>query len=190
MWAFADKVKSGSPNAVWSQEFQFRAPYSDGVTKIALYGDMGVYTWNNMQNLLEETQQNGTADLILHAGDHAYNEGDDDEHRADAYMQAFEKTIANVPWMPIVGNHEFYAGTNLTRYLDSTWQKWGPLASEDGENHEWGAKGLAGATSATSALGAFLSAGNHHGPGVHSAVPSRSSRYFSVVKHCPSAAFP
>jgi len=26
----------------------------------------------------------------------------------------------------------------------------------------------------------MLSAGNHHGPGVHGAVPSKSSRYFSV----------
>lgn len=54
------------------------------------------------------------------AGDHCYNEGDSDEKRADAYMQAFEQTVAQAPWMPIVGNHEFYAGTNLTRYLDSS----------------------------------------------------------------------
>ena len=33
---------------------------------------------------------------------------------------------------------------------------------------------------ATSALGAFLSAGNHHSAGIHSTVPSHSSRYFSV----------
>ena len=44
-------------------------------------------------------------------------------------------------------NHEFYAGTNLTRYLDSTWQEWGPLP-DVGE--EWGEDGLQGATSATS----------------------------------------
>jgi hypothetical protein len=174
-------VKSGGAGAVASDTFKFRAPYADGATKIALYGDMGVYSWNNMQNLWEETVQNETADLIIHAGDHCYNEGDDDEHRADAYMQAFEKTIANVPWMPIVGNHEFYAGTNLSRYLDQTWQKWGPLAG----GAEWSAAGdeeagLSGATSATSALGAFLSAGNHHGPGVHAKVPSKTSRYFSV----------
>eukprot|EP01052_Picozoa_sp_SAG31_P042026 SAG31_NODE_6543_length_1982_cov_1.248540_5_plen_159_part_00 len=82
-----------------------------------------------------------------------------------------------------VGNHEFYAGTNLSRYLDQTWQKWGPIPG----GNEWGddpstqeREGLSGQTSATSALGAFLSAGNHHGPGVHSTVPSQTSRYFSV----------
>jgi hypothetical protein len=172
-------VQSGAAGATVSKKFSFRAPYSEGVTKIALYGDMGVYTWNNMQNLYEDVVLNETSDLIIQAGDHCYNEGDSDEMRADAYMQAFEQTLANAPWMPIVGNHEFYAGTNLTRYLDSTWDEWGPLEST--VEHEWGGEdGLSGATSATSALGAMLSAGNHHGPGVHGSVPSKSSRYFSV----------
>ncbi len=76
-----------------------------------------------------------------------------------------------------VGNHEFYAGTKLSRYLDSTWDKWGPLPGGE----EWGGEaGLHGATSATSALGAMLSAGNHHAAGVHGVVPSNTSRYFSV----------
>ena len=174
------KVKSGATGAVWSDSFTFRSPYTseDGKpTRIALYGDMGVYNWNNMQNLYEETTINETADLILHAGDHCYNEGDDDERRADAYMQAFEKVTANSMWMPIVGNHEFYGGTNLTRYLDQTWQKWGPIPG----GNEWGPEeGLSGGTSATSALGALLSTQNHHAAGVHGKVPSKSSRYFSV----------
>ena len=33
---------------------------------------MGVYRWNNMGNLFEETVKNRTADLIIHAGDHCY----------------------------------------------------------------------------------------------------------------------
>jgi phosphodiesterase/alkaline phosphatase D-like protein len=77
-------VQSGGKGAKASKKFTFRAPYSDGVTKIALYGDMGVYTWNNMQNLYEDVVVNQTADLIIHAGDHCYNEGDMDEKRADA----------------------------------------------------------------------------------------------------------
>ena len=56
-----------------------------------------------MQNLLEDVIQNETSDLIIHAGDHCYNEGDSDELRADAYMQAFEQVIGNAPWMPVVG---------------------------------------------------------------------------------------
>jgi hypothetical protein len=69
----AYKVRSGATSAAWSDTFTFRAPYSGadgGPTRIALYGDMGVYSWNNMQNLYEETSLNETADLILHGGDH------------------------------------------------------------------------------------------------------------------------
>ena len=62
------RVRGGAAGAVWSDTFAFRSPYSDGVTKIALYGDMGVYRYNNMENLHEETVVNETADLILHAG--------------------------------------------------------------------------------------------------------------------------
>ena len=136
----------------------------------------------------------------LSAGDHAYNEGDGDERRADSYMQAYQQTIANVPWMPIVGvsaaaalfrlklteaagqNHEFYAGAQLRRFLDQTWQKWGPLEMAGAESRtQWAStKALDGHSSATSALGAFLSAGNHHGPATAASVPSHTSRYFSV----------
>jgi hypothetical protein len=176
-------VTSGSAGAATSDEFAFRAPYADGPTRINLYGDMGVYKWNNMANLKQDND-NELADLIIHAGDHCYNEGDLDEVRADGYMQAFEQTIANTPWMPIVGNHEYYAGTKLSRYLDSTWQKWGPIDLEgDGEAAYGGVSG--GATSASSALGAYLSAGNHHAGGTtvtstSNSVPSNTSRYFSV----------
>jgi hypothetical protein len=44
-------VQSGAAGAVASDEFSFRAPYAEGETRIALYGDMGVYSWNNMANL-------------------------------------------------------------------------------------------------------------------------------------------
>ena len=52
-------------------------------------------------NLFKDTIVDESMDLIIHAGDHCYNEGDDDERRADGYMQAFQQTIANVPWMPV-----------------------------------------------------------------------------------------
>ena len=61
-------------------------------------------------------------DAVVHMGDHAYNEGDQDERRADGYFQAFQSVLASCPWMPVVGNHEFYAGALLSRDLNSTWQ--------------------------------------------------------------------
>ena len=48
-----------------------------------------------------------------------YNQGDDDERRGDGYMSAFSKTVANVPWMPIVSitpSHEYYEPNNLGNY--------------------------------------------------------------------------
>ena len=86
-----------------SAVFSFRAPYSDGATRLGLYGDMGVYNWNCMENLQSDVQA-GEIDAIVHAGDHCYNQGDDDEHRGDGYMEAFEPVLSSVPWVPIVGN--------------------------------------------------------------------------------------
>jgi hypothetical protein len=80
-----------------------RPRLGEGETRIDLYGDMGVFTFNNMGNLFNDTVARSDADLIVHMGDHCYNEGDGDERRADGYLQAFQQTIANVPWMPIVG---------------------------------------------------------------------------------------
>ena len=121
---------------------------------------MGVFTFNNMANLCatdprihrqtrltpirccadNDTVVHESADLIVHMGDHAYNEGDGDERRADGYLQAYQQTIANTLFMPIVGNHEVY-GTNLSRFLDGTWEKWGPIG---GVGEHWGDAPLEG----------------------------------------------
>ena len=53
-----------------------------------------VYTWNNMQNLYEETTLNQTSDLILHAGDHCCNLG---------CLHANLAAVGWVPWFP--GRH-------------------------------------------------------------------------------------
>ena len=170
-------VASGGAGAVASSEFSFRAPYDKGETRIALYGDMGVYSWNNMENLLKDCVTDGTMDLVVHAGDHCYNEGDSDERRADAYMQAFEQVLGNVPWMPIVGNHEFYADAQLKRYLDQTWEKWAPL--EGATDSPWANHIKAhGESNAQSRIGALLGTGTHHAAGLHGPVPSNTSRYF------------
>ena len=173
-------VQSGGENATESAEYLLRAPYGSGETRIALYGDMGVYSYNNMQNLEKDCVTDESMDLIVHAGDHCYNEGDSDEARADGYMQAFEATLAHVPWMPIVGNHEFYADAQLRRYLDQTWEKWGPLKEATAKSG-W-AKHIAaeGESNAQSHIGALLGTGTHHAAGLHGTVPSNTSRYFSV----------
>lgn len=88
---------------------------------------------NNMGNLWEETVANETADLILHAGDVGYAQGDDDERQADAFMQAFEQVIANAPWMPIVGKcartpRLFYYLPCSPRCMHLSWTSLSPAA--------------------------------------------------------------
>ena len=41
------------------------------------------------------------ADVIVHMGDHAYNEADGDERRADGYMSGYMPTLTECPWFPI-----------------------------------------------------------------------------------------
>jgi len=152
-------VQSGGEGSSESTVFSFRAPYASGPTKIDIFGDMGIYKWNNMEWLKQDCTDGDAADMIVHMGDHAYNEGDGDERRADGYMSAYQAVLSGCPWMPIVGNHE-YSGTQLSRYLNQTWEGWEPLPAD-------------------TALHALLNTGNMHGSGVHGATPSNSSRFFS-----------
>ena len=105
--------------------------------------------------------------------------------------------------MPVVGNHEFYDGAELGRFLNQTWEGWGPIAGGDVKSATTDKAAtvadLDGRSTATSALGAFLSTGNfhalarHHHPSDHQmskvddaprlprqAHPSNTSRYFSL----------
>ena len=109
--------------------------------------------------------------------------------------------------MPVVGNHEFYDGAELGRFLNQTWEGWGPIAGGDVPSEDDGSSAtstdinLDGRSTATSALGAFLSTGNFHSLArrhrpqqsshlssstaplpfrTHTAHPSNTSRYYSV----------
>jgi hypothetical protein len=85
-------------------------------------------------------------------------------------MNAYAKVLSGCPWMPIVGNHEYF-GTQLSRYLNQTWEGWGPLpemGKDDSAHHT------------DSALHTLLNIGNAHGGAAHGATPSNTSRYFAV----------
>ena len=99
-------------SALRSKEFSFQAPHSHadpGATTLDVYGDMGVYEDNNMAQLYADCVASDTVSGIIHMGDHAYNEGQSDERRGDGYMSAFQPTLANCFWVPIVGNHGEFA---------------------------------------------------------------------------------
>ena len=174
------KVRSGGSahqEDGWSREYSFRAGYASGETKIAIFGDMGVYGHNSMGNLLADSEARAI-DLIVHMGDHAYDLGGFHERRGDGYMQAFEKVLSRVPWLPIMGNHEFYDwspnGDHLTRYLNQTA---GPVVAFPASHPL--VKGAT--TTAKSAIGRLVATGNHHAAGTHGGqVPSGTSRWYST----------
>ena len=166
------QVQSGR-DGTWSSNSTFTVPHS-GIKDIVqnkpdtidIYGDMGVYSWNNMQNLYDDCMNNEIG-LVIHMGDHAYNEGDEDEKRADGYMSAFQPILKSCPWLPIVGNHEYYSGEELSRYLDSTFENYNDTMD-----------------TTESALGGLLATASFYGAAKRNAssstIPSGTSRFFSV----------
>ena len=73
--------------------------------RIAMYGDYG---WKNMQShdrLLAESRA-GNLDLIVHAGDFAYNLDDEDGNRGDMFMNGQQDFLAHTPMQVCAGNHE------------------------------------------------------------------------------------
>eukprot|EP00040_Diaphanoeca_grandis_P044266 m.11825 g.11825 ORF g.11825 m.11825 type:complete len:626 (-) comp9000_c0_seq1:97-1974(-) len=180
------KVKSGGATCAWSGVYSFRSGYtaadSGEPTRVAIFGDMGIYSWNNMINMQQDVATDAI-DLVVHMGDHCYNMGGSNDRRGDGYMEAYQPVIATVPWLPIVGNHEFYDGDELRRYLNQTEGAMiaNPIVANP-PNHPF----VVGAsTTADTALGRMLATGNHHGAGSHSndqttTTPSGTSRYYSV----------
>ena len=81
---------NASATSASSDVFNFTsmtAPLTE--TVIDIYGDLGVYTWNAFEHLQRDID---SIDAIIHLGDHAYNEGDFDERRADGYVM-FERDL-------------------------------------------------------------------------------------------------
>ena len=173
-------VRSGDTGAAWSATFSFRAGYADGATRVGIFGDMGLYAWNNMANLASDAAA-GEIDVVVHIGDHCYNLGGDDERRGDACMDAYQPVLASTPWLPVVGNHEFYDGDALRRYLN---QSDGVVVADGSDVVASPAADplVSGAAStASSPLSRLLATGNHHGAGTHGgSVPSGTSRWYAV----------
>ena len=117
--SYTYQVRSGGSSDAWSQLYTFRAAYGTGAksggsnaTRVAIYGDMGNCMYNNMENLRADCAS-GTIDAVVHMGDHAYNMGNGDDYHGDAYMQAFQRVLAECPWVPVIGNHESTQGEGV-----------------------------------------------------------------------------
>ena len=84
----------------------------------------------------------------------------------------YQPVLSRCPWFPTVGNHEYYSGEELSRYLDSTWEKWNSSIPQT-QSHD----SKKGGSTATSTLGKMISMANVHGAGLHGSTPSNTSRF-------------
>ena len=164
------RVRS-SAAAGWTAGGAFTSLYSAGPTKYAVFGDMGLYSYNNMGGL-QQDMAGDDIDFLVHLGDHAYNMEDADGRRGDGYLNAFQDVLANMPWMPVLGNHEFYGGGDghADRYTNQTF---GIVVGQAGS----AASAMQGqAHNLESALNAGITLGTAKGVAAQS---SGNSRYFS-----------
>ena len=55
----------------------------------------------------------GPSDTL--AGDHCYNMGQEDELRADGYMDAYATILSRLPWIPVIGSKQHAGGGGAGR---------------------------------------------------------------------------
>ena len=114
----------------WSDWHNFTSLYSSGVTKFALYADMGIFANEAASFLPKPARQNlgnldtdlrrGLIDFAVHSGDHAYEFPVDGGARGDGYMDAYSKFLSHAPWAPGWGNHEYLEGDQGFRLANIT----------------------------------------------------------------------
>ena len=176
-------VRSGA--SAWSETLAFTSLYyggadAGGTTKVAIFGDMGVYAWNNMGNLIDDIAR-GAVDAVVHLGDHAYNLAEGDGARGDGYLNALQGVVGRVPWVPVLGNHEEYNGDYAHRYVAMTW---GEVAGNpEASLHPVNGSAARAAHNQATPLNSLLTFGSVLGPATHGArhgPASGTSRYYSV----------
>ena len=90
-------------------------------------------------------------------------------------MNAYQPILSQLPWLAIVGNHEYYDGGHFMRFLEQmggvAMGRPAAVAGTPTEPHR---------TTASSSLGLMLSAGGAMGGGSHGTTPSNTSRFYSV----------
>ncbi|KAL3085574.1 hypothetical protein niasHT_037315 [Heterodera trifolii] len=101
----------------WSSIFSFVGlkERPNGGYKYAVFGDMGNINARSLGKLQREAQE-GDFDMILHVGDLAYNLDTEQGQFGDEFMRQIEPVSAYVPYMTVVGNHEY--NYNFSHYIN------------------------------------------------------------------------
>jgi len=73
--------------------------------RISMFGDYGVVN-DQSHDRLEYESLNDHFDLIIHAGDFAYNLDDENGDRGDLFMNQQQSFLSHVPYQVCAGNHE------------------------------------------------------------------------------------
>lgn len=116
---FEARVRGLSPGTVYPYKIfmsghqQDEALWREGETRtaktgntpfsFAVFGDSG--SGSQGQYRLAETIESYPLDLILHAGDLVYSDGET-EHYQKKFFSPYENIIAKVPFYPVLGNHD------------------------------------------------------------------------------------
>jgi len=102
-------------NHSWSDIFWFKTfpDKTDWVPRIALYGDLG-YDYAQSVPLIKKEVQERTLDMIIHAGDFAYDLQNNQGKMGDNFMNLIQPIAAHMPYMTCNGNHEGY--NNFSHY--------------------------------------------------------------------------
>ena len=92
-----------------SETFQFRTfdSGSDFRPTVALFGDLGTY-YNISVPKLTQLAKRGEIDLVIQAGDMAYDLNLDLGKMGDKYMNLIQPIASRVPYNFAAGNHEKY----------------------------------------------------------------------------------
>uniref|UniRef100_A0A914XYM1 Purple acid phosphatase n=1 Tax=Panagrolaimus superbus TaxID=310955 RepID=A0A914XYM1_9BILA len=101
----------------WSNIFTFVGLQErlNGGYRFAVYGDMGNINARSLGKI-QRLAQDGDFDMILHVGDLAYNLDTSDGTYGDVFMRQIEPAAAYVPYMTVVGNHEY--NYNFSHYVN------------------------------------------------------------------------
>ena len=90
----------------WSSNLTFTAPTAGNeLLTIIVYGDLGYLNAQSMKLVTAEVQA-GSAHLVLHTGDYAYDLNTNNGTYGDIFCNSLQPVASRVPYLGVQGNHE------------------------------------------------------------------------------------